>query len=136
MKYELKSMKVDAVPMTKSAYCELRGWDIPFDEDPEEYGMYVTFPHHNHTTWVRQHVFEATYAKVEEGTYITRLADELVQTSERLEKLTAFLDQQGKLPKPTLPQDDLADLFLQQTLMTELVKVLTKRLNKAKAQLV
>lgn len=134
MKYELKSMQVDAEPMTKLAYCEMRGWGVPFDEDPTEAGMLVKYPEHNHTTWVRQSVFDKAYSLIKESTATTRLADELVLLSNNLNKLTAFLEKEQSLVNsgsaPTVGYESLRDLFLEQTLMRELITVKSDRLGR------
>ena len=39
--YQSKLYKVQAEPITKLAYCHLRGWDVPFDEDPDLVGYLV-----------------------------------------------------------------------------------------------
>jgi hypothetical protein len=120
--------------MTKRAYCEKRGWDVPFDEDGDEVGMYVTFDGLDRVTWVCMTVFETTYAVVEESTPVTRLTEELEQNSERLSKLTLFLDAQQKLAEqnkpPVVEPDMLRLLYLQQAIMRELNVVLTTRLSK------
>ena len=120
--------------MTKRAYCQQRGWDVPFDEDADEVGMYVTFDGLDRVTWVCMTVFENTYAVVEESTPTTRLTEELEQNSERLFKLTLFLDAQQKLAEqnkpPVVEPDMLRLLYLQQAIMRELNVVLTSRLSK------
>ena len=134
MKYQLKPRTVTAVPMTKRAYCEKRGWDVPFDEDPDEVGMLVKYPTHNHVTWVRQEVFAKTYEQVVESTPANRLADELVVLSNNLNKLTVFLEKEQGLVnnggKPTVGYENLRDLFIEQTLMRELVNVKSGRLRR------
>ena len=134
MKYQLKSMQVEAEQMTKLAYCQMRGWDVPFDEDPDEVGMLVKYPTHNHVTWVRQEVFAKTYEQVVESTPASRLADELVVLSNNLNKLTVFLEKEQGLTnnggKPTVDYESLRDLFLEQSLMRELVVVKSGRLRR------
>ena len=134
MKYQLKPMTVTAVPMTKRADCEKRGWDVPFDEDPDEVGMLVKYLTHNHVTWVRQEVFAKTYEQVVESTPANRLADELVVLSNNLNKLTVFLEKEqglvNNVGKPTVGYESLRDLFLEQSLMRELVNVKSGRLRR------
>lgn len=134
MKYQLKQRVVTAVPMTKRAYCEKRGWDVPFDEDADEVGMFVTYDGLDRCTWVCMKVFDDAYGVVEESTPVTRLAAELEENSERLSKLTLFLGSQQKLAeqgKPSVVEPDMLRLlFLQQAIMRELNVVLTTRLSK------
>ena len=134
MKYQLKSRVVTAVPMTKRAYCEKRGWDVPFDEDADEVGMFVTYDGLDRCTWVCMRVFDDAYAVVEESTPVTRLTEELEQNSERLSKLTLFLNAQQKLAEqnkpPVVGPDMLRSMYYQQALMRELNVVLTTRLSQ------
>ena len=134
MKYQLKPRVVTAVPMTKRAYCEKRGWDVPFDEDADEVGMFVTYDGLDRCTWVCMKVFDDAYAAVEESTPVTRLTEELEQNSERLSKLTLFLNAQQKLAEqnksPVVGPDMLRSMYYQQALMRELNAVLTTRLSQ------
>lgn len=134
MKYQLKPRLVTAVPMTKRAYCEKRGWDVPFDEDADEVGMFVTYDDLDRCTWVCMKVFDDAYAVVEESTPVTRLTEELEQNSERLSKLTLFLNAQQKLAEqnksPVVGPDMLRSMYYQQALMRELNAVLTTRLSQ------
>ena len=134
MKYQLKPRVVTAVPMTKRAYCEKRGWDVPFDEDADEVGMFVTYDGLDRCTWVCMKVFDDAYAVVEESTPVTRLTAELEQNSDRLSKLTLFLNAQEKLAEqnkpPIVGPEMLRSMYYQQTLMRELNVVLTTRLSQ------
>ena len=137
MKYQIKCIEVEAVPMTREEYCDMRGWSVPANEDRLDNGMFVTYPN-GHDTWVRLPVFNETYTPVKESTVLSRLTDEVMDNSNRLNKLTAFLQaQQSKVDageRPDIGYEDLRDLFLQQTLMTELNKVLTARLERMQAK--
>lgn len=141
--YQSKLYKVQAEPITKLAYCQLRGWDVPVDEDPELVGYLVhvfdrpaNTKHYDHfVRWQDKADFDARHEETQPDTYFTRLVDECQQNHERLDKLTAFLDQQGKLPKPTLPYEPLRLLFLQQTLMQELGKVLLERIRLGEVEM-
>ena len=134
MKYQFKPRTVTAVPMTKRAYCEKCGWDVPFDEDADEVGMFVTYDGLDRCTWVCMKVFDDAYAMVEESTPVTRLAAELEENSERLSKLTLFLGSQQKLAEqgkpPVVEPDVLRLLYMEQAIKRELNVVLTTRLSK------
>lgn len=134
MKYQLKQRVVTATPMTKQAYCDKRGWLVPFDEDADELGMFVTYDGLDRCTWVCMKVFDDAYTVVEESTPVTRLTAELEENSERLSKLTLFLGSQQKLAEqgkpPVVDPDMLRLLYLQQAIMRELNVVLTSRLSK------
>ena len=137
--YQSKLYKVQAEEITKRAYCQLRGWDVPVDEDPDLVGYLVhvfdrpanTKVYDHFVRWQDKADFDARHEEVQPDNYFTRLVDECKQNSERLDKLTVFLDQQATLPKPTLPYEPLRLLFLQQTLMQELHKVLVERIRLA-----
>jgi hypothetical protein len=134
MKYQLKPRVVTAVPMTKRAYCEKRGWDVPFDEDGDEVGMFITYDGLDRCTWVCMKVFDDAYAVMGESTPVTRLTEELEQNSERLSKLTLFLNAQQKLTEqnkpPIVGPEMLRSMYYQQILMRELNAILTTRLSQ------
>ena len=134
MKYQLKQRVVTAVPMTKRAYCEKRGLDVPFDEDADEVGMFVTYDGLDRCTWVCMKVFDDAYGVVEEFTPVTRLASELEENSDRLSELTLLLGSQQKLAEqgkpPVVEPDVLRLLYMEQAIKRELNVVLTTRLSK------
>ena len=141
--YQSKLYKVQAEPITKLAYCQLRGWDVPVDEDPDLVGYLVhvfdrpanTKVYDHFVRWQDKADFDARHEEAKSDTYFTRLVEEQGQNKERLDKLSVFLDQQGKLPKPTLAYEPLRLLFLQQTLMAELDKVLVERIRLAEVEM-
>ena len=141
--YQSKLYKVQAEPITKLAYCQLRGWDVPVDEDPDLVGYLVhvfdrpanTKLYDHFVRWQDKADFDARHEEAKSDTYFTRLVEEQGQNKERLDKLSVFLDQQGKLPKPTLAYEPLRLLFLQQTLMAELDKVLVERIRLAEVEM-
>ena len=141
--YQSKLYKVQAEPITKLAYCQLRGWDVPVDEDPDLVGYLVhvfdrpanTKVYDHFVRWQDKADFDARHEEAKSDTYFTRLVEEQGQNKERLDKLSAFLDQQSKLPKPTLAYEPLRLLFLQQTLMAELDKVLVERIRLAEVEM-
>ena len=134
MKYQLKQRVITATPMTKQAYCDKRGWLVPFDEDADEVGMFVTYDGLDRCTWVCMKVFVDAYTVVEESTPVTRLTAELEENSERLSKLTLFLGSQQKLAEqgkpPVVEPDVLRLLYMEQAIKRELNVVLTTRLSK------
>lgn len=137
MKYQLKPRVVDAVPMTKEEYCNKRGWLVPFDEDAAEIGMYVTFTTYvgvDRMSWVSMEVFEEVYVEAKESTVVSQLTDEVTTLAGNLNKLTMFLDKQQSLVDggntPTVDRQSLSELFLEQTLMRELLQVKSGRLSR------
>lgn len=57
---------VYAKPMTRGAYCDLREWAIPDDEDGTDEGFLVEYPDSNgYLTWSPKDVFERSYKTYE-----------------------------------------------------------------------
>lgn len=63
-----------AHPATKAAYCEIRGWTVPADEDPAEPGYIVEYTeggkpnvdgYSGYVSWSPADVFERTYSQVD-----------------------------------------------------------------------
>ena len=141
--YQSKLYKVQAEPITKLAYCQLRGWDVPFDEDPDLVGYLVhvldrpanTKVYDHFVRWQDKADFDARHEEVQPDNYFTRLVEERAQNKERLDKLSVFLDQQSKLATPTIAYEPLRLLFLQQTLMSELDNVLVERIRLAEVEM-
>ena len=141
--YQPKPYRVQAEPITKLAYCHLRGWDVPFDEDPDLVGYLVhvldrpanTKVYDHFVRWQDKADFDVRHEEVQPDNYFTRLVEERAQNKERLDKLSVFLDQQSKLATPTIAYEPLRLLFLQQTLMSELDKVLVGRIRLAEAEM-
>jgi hypothetical protein len=89
-----------AKPMSRGAYNIYRGWEIPADENPEDEGFLVHYPSTGHMNWQPKTVFEADFQEFDlrgEGsvggpTWADRLAIEIEQLEERLEKLMAMIE--------------------------------------------
>lgn len=90
-----------ATPMTLGEYNNLRGWDLPADEDPNEEGYMVEIDEkvksdHDQKvvkSWRPKAVFEANLSKTSNGSeddFITRLKEEASTLSERIQKLSDF----------------------------------------------
>lgn len=56
-----------ASPMSRGTYNEVRGWEIPKDENPADAGYIVMYPD-GYISWSPKDVFEATYRQTESGT--------------------------------------------------------------------
>ncbi|MEM8575901.1 MAG: DUF2829 domain-containing protein, partial [Pseudomonadota bacterium] len=60
---------IRAIPMTRQAYNDLRGWDLPEDEDGSDEGYLVEYPdsppntagYYGYISWSPADVFEASY---------------------------------------------------------------------------
>lgn len=141
--YQSKLYRVQAEPITKLAYCQLRGWDVPVDEDPNLVGYLVhvfdrpanTKAFDHFVRWQDKADFDARHEEAKPDNYFTRLVEEQGQNKERLDKLSSFLDQQSKLPKPTMAYEPLRLLFLKQTLMQELDKVMVEQVRLAEVEM-
>lgn len=139
--YKTKSVTVLAEPMTLLAYYQLMDYERLDDEGRVGYLVQIPgrrantehFPHWVH--WIEKEAFEKEHEETKPDNYFTRLLEEKNQNKERLDKLSLFLDQQGKLAKPTVAYEPLRLLFLQQTLMSELEKVLAERIRLAELEM-
>lgn len=63
MKTYIGTKIIDAEPMTRGAYNEFRGWQIPADENPGDEGYRVVYPD-GYVTWSPKEVFEAAYREL------------------------------------------------------------------------
>lgn len=102
---------IHAFPMTLGAYNELRGWELPADEDGSVEGYLVEYPdqesnidgYRGYVSWSPRDVFEEIYKQVtgtsnsysevsdEPEDFITRLKFEKKELSDKLSKLIRFL---------------------------------------------
>lgn len=63
MKIYIGTKLIQAEPMTRGAYNEYRGWQIPADENPEDAGYLVKYSD-DYVSWSPAEVFEKAYLKV------------------------------------------------------------------------
>ena len=112
--------------------------------DPDDHAGYLVQvvgrppnrPSHPHFVyWAEKSAFERDCVETKPDNYFTRLVEEQGQNKERLDKLSVFLDQQSKMSTPTIAYEPLRLLFLQQTLMSELDKVLVERIRLAEVEM-
>ena len=70
MKNYIGTKRLKAEPMTRKAYCDYRGWDLPMNENGDDEGYLVEYldggkeNHPNHSgyiSWSPKNVFEAAY---------------------------------------------------------------------------
>lgn len=130
---------VRALPYTLKQYNDLRGWDVPDEQDPETKGYLLEYvdggPPNVHgftgyLSWVPEDVFKRSYTigiEAKSETYADRLKAEYSQLSERVKKLSSFLGTQGF---QDLSRDERNDLETQFELMTDYLLVLVRRLNR------
>ena len=70
--------RINAVPMTREEYCELRGWSVPADENPDDRGYLVEYvdggpANHpgfaNYISWSPEDVFDGAYRPISGMTF-------------------------------------------------------------------
>lgn len=96
---------VTAIPMTRAAYNEYRGWNVPSDENPADEGFMLEeqggaapnhLAHKGYISWSPKEQFEALHLEIGdiEGLppYLVRLKCEFAELDSRLTKLNDFLD--------------------------------------------
>lgn len=96
-RYEGKK-QINALPMTRGAYNEFRGWTIPADENPDDAGYLVeyidggkanTADFDGYVSWSPIEVFDNAYKPC--GTALERMLIERDELTEKVNKLTDFL---------------------------------------------
>ncbi len=138
---------IHAKPMHRLYYNDLRGWEVPDDENPLDEGYIVEYTDggqanvsgfDGYVSWSPKDVFEKSYKAVVDNppgvanpkveTYLDRLKVEYSELKERLTKLDAFLRE----PQfNTLSRQD-QDLMLSQGIyMGEYLLILEARLLRA-----
>lgn len=66
MKNYIGTKLIKAEPMTRGAYNEYRGWQIPKDENPEDEGYLVRYSD-SYVSWSPKEVFESAYLEVNDN---------------------------------------------------------------------
>ena len=59
--------EVHALPMTRGVYNKVRGWDTPFDENPDDEGYLVTYnigTTDEYVSWSPKIIFDEGYTKI------------------------------------------------------------------------
>lgn len=97
---------INAEPMTRAAYNELRGWQLPADENGADEGHLVEYldggkpnveGREGYISWSPKEVFEKAYRPVVSGAegrpaYQVRVIEEKSALDEKLGKLKLFLE--------------------------------------------
>lgn len=107
---------INARPMNRQEYNDLRGWPLPADENGSDAGYLVIYPDSNSNTphfdgyvsWSPADVFEQTYRP--SGTPLDRVVIEHRELSERMHKLNELLSK----PRPALISEKHWGLLKQQ----------------------
>lgn len=128
---------VQAKPMNRQEYNDLRGWQVPNNENPADDGYLVEYvdsePNHadfnGYISWSPKEVFEKTYKPC--GTPIDRMQIELDDLDDKLGKLETFI---AKGQPVFLTDDEWVLLNQQHQDMLPYRATLAKRLEIAKAK--
>lgn len=124
--------------MTKAAYCDLKGWMVPVDENPTEL-VYVVDRGQNDLTMVPRKYFEAKYSKVLDSIpdipyslkeYQTRVITEAAELNNNIEKLTKFIRESVKYS--ILPDPERLRLHKQLNAMQIYLSILISRITNFK----
>ena len=131
MKQYTGTKVVNAEPMTRQEYNDLRGWQVPNDENPLDEGYLVedaaaapnTTTHNGYVSWSPKDMFEKSYLPSERP--IDRMAIENLQLLERLKALDGLLEK----PQPKFISDKQWSLLQSQRgYMKAYFKVLDERI--------
>ena len=137
MKQYTGTKVVNAEPMTRQEYNDLRGWQVPNDENPLDEGYLVedadaapnTTTHKGYLSWTPKDMFENSYLPSEHP--IDRMAIENLQLLERLKALDSLLEK----PQPKFISDKQWGLLQdQRAYMKGYFKVLDERIEDMAAQ--
>lgn len=138
MKQHTGTKVVNATPMTRQEYNDLRGWQVPDDENPLDEGYLVeytdggernTTTYDGYISWSPKNIFEKSYSPSEHP--IDRMAIENLQLLERLKALDSLLEK----PQPKFISDKQWGLLQdQRAFMRGYFKVLSDRIEDMAAQ--
>lgn len=113
---------ITAQPMTRKEYNDLRGWEVPSDEDGKDQGYLVCYPNQTpnvegysgYVSWSPDNVFECTYKEITGGLqpHQTRVVIEHSQLKERFEGLGKFIGTENYFKLPEVEQQDLSEQLL------------------------
>lgn len=123
-----------ATLMTRAAYCSIRGWEVPKDENPDEEVYLVEYQateknsanvegYMGYVSMSPKDVFEAAYTPYE--TFYDKLLFKTRELAKELNALNVFMGTQGFAD---LDRENKDLLYSQSRLMNEYLQVLGKRL--------
>lgn len=105
MKQFVGTKIINAIAMTRLAYNDLRGWELPADENGDDEGYLVEYldggqanhpDYAGYISWSPKAVFEKAYVEIGDADgspdHILRVKAERAQLHDRLTKLQAFFD--------------------------------------------
>lgn len=133
MKQYIGTKQIQAKPMTRQQYNDLRGWSVPENENPNDDGYLIIYPDspdrnvdgfNGYVSWSPKMVFEKVYR--ENDCPMQRVQIEYDQLQEKLSKLKTFL----AYNKPDFISQKQWELMQQQQkIMGDYVFILYQRLN-------
>lgn len=131
MKQYIGTKEVKATPMTRGAYNDLRGWQVPENENPADDGYLVVYPNgepnikefNGYVSWSPKKQFEEVYRVSE--TFKDRLTIEYAQLEERLGKLRVFIQSERF---ENLAEEDRNLLVEQEKAMDSYLSILNTRI--------
>lgn len=99
MKFKSVQVVVLAVAMTRLEYNNLRGWDLPEDEDGDDKGFLVENPllkpnsedFDGYVCWKPEEVFDKEFEADEPVHFMQRVMDEMTELTGNCNKLSEFL---------------------------------------------
>ena len=110
---------ITAQPITRKEYNDLRGWEVPLDEDGSDEGYLVCYPdqipnvegYNGYVSWSPADIFEGTYKEIPGGLqpHQTRVVIEHSQLVERAEGLESFIGSDNYFKLPEVEQKDLSE---------------------------
>lgn len=127
---------VKAKPMNRLEYNQLRGWELPADENGSDEGMLVEYmdggkANHpdfsGYISWSPKDVFERSYHLFREDTWLERLETERNELNTKVTLLTKALDEHK------VPELQRGILTIQLDFMKGYLDILDTRLKVAKA---
>ncbi|MFZ6773044.1 crAss001_48 related protein [Undibacterium sp. SXout7W] len=131
---------INAKPMTRGDYNQLRDWTVPADENPNDEGFLVEYldggkanveGFKGYVSWSPKPVFEQAYVCVGsvEGLqpHQQRVAAEYSQLWDRVAKLNSFILTSPHFP--ALPEAEQARLERQRQCMSDYAAVLLERIS-------
>lgn len=130
--------RIEAEPMTRGAYNELRGWIMPKDENPADEGYIVKYSD-GYVSWSPKQAFEEAYSKIgdkplvdtailiKSDDYKDRFIAEYQQLVIRYNGLRNMLDKWDRNELPFIPTCPRSTYNMQIKAMTDYIAVLEAR---------
>lgn len=107
MKRYFGTKRVEAEPMSRGDYNKYRGWNIPYDENPDDEGYLIQYED-GYISWSPKKQFEESYVEctgkslletvelMKSADYRDRFVAEFKQVSIRIDSLARMVDKMSK----------------------------------------